>query len=568
MENQQNQNPEPVEKPAADEPNAVNRSRWQRFKHWYKTDKRKSIPATVIVLAIVLAAIPGTRYKAAGIAVKKDFAIQITDATSHTPVSGAQLSIGSVTAQTDGSGHAKLHLSSGHHTILITKKYYQEQKLNMLVPIFGQKSVPTVQLTATGRQVKITVKNLINGKVLGDVDIAVAGTTAKTNADGTAIVVVPAGAASQKAKLSLNGYNDSQADIKVSSSDIAQNNLSLTPAGKLYFLSKRTGKLNIMKSNLDGSDAQVVVSGTGNERDDDTSILPSADWKFVALLARRDKAHSQPWLYMLSTSGDHLLNIDSNGSGASFRMVGWAGDSLIYYETNGNNYDSSRPSPDKLKSYDAATGKTTLLDQSATIHDADSSAYESYAFVMISGNTVIYAKNWGYGYYADSPPDLSSKKSTLSTISANGQNHKVVASYDADDYISYTQHSPTSAYIWQEKGVTSDHFFDYSVGLAAPKTASIDHDQFYQSSQTYYASPNGNQTFWAENRDGKNTLLIGDAYGNNSSIVASLNKYEPYGWFSDGYLLLTKNNSELYIIGTKGGTPLKVTDYQPTGNSY
>ncbi|HSX18474.1 MAG TPA: hypothetical protein VLE51_03915 [Candidatus Saccharimonadales bacterium] len=554
-------------KPTADVKSArripISAAHWQRFKDWYGSNKKWSIPATILLLVILLVLVPWTRYKVAGLVIKKNFTIEVMDATSRTPVSGATISIGSENSQTDGNGRAALHLSSGHHAVSVSKKYYQDRRADVLVPILSQKSTPAIGLTATGRQVKIVVKDLINQKVLSDVDIKIADTTAKTDKNGTAIVVVPPDESTQKATLSMDGYNDSSVTVKVGDSKVLENDFMLTPTGKVYFISKRTGKLDLMKANLDGSGAEVVVAGTGNEHDYDTKLLPSTDWKYVAFVAQRSATDPTPQLYILATADDKLLSVDSGN--AIFTLKGWAGDNLIYFVSR-NDVQTWQSGKDRLKSYDASSGKTTLLDQSAATGDSSASAYEFYALVTISGNNIIYGKNWTQVYGTTSPSGLiDGKQDTLATISANGQGHKVLANYDANDNVQYAQHSSVGIYIWQQTDPSSDKFFDYTVGSAAPKDINLNSDQFYQNYPQYFVSPSGKQTFWAENRDGKNTLFVGDYTGSNSSNIASLSDYSPYGWFSDDYLLVSKSNSELYIMGTKGGKAIKITDYQQTG---
>ena len=74
-------------------------------------------------------------------------------------------------------------------------------------------------------------------------------------------------------------------------------------------------------------------------------------------------------------------------------------------------------------------------------------------------------------------------------------------------------------------------------------------------------SPSGDQTFWSVPADGKNTLNVGDKDGNNANKIAALSDYNPYGWYTDDYLLVSKNGSELYIMPASGGTPLLISNY-------
>ncbi|MBI2007802.1 hypothetical protein HYS85_00995 [Candidatus Saccharibacteria bacterium] len=537
-------------------------SRWQRFRNWYGSRKKWAIPATVLLVLLILAAVPWSRYKAAGLVVKKDFTIEILDSTSRSPVSGATVSAGSISSQTDGNGRAALRLSAGHHSILISKKYYEAERASVLVPILSQKSTPAIEVDATGRQVKIIVKNLISQKILGDVDIKVADITAKTDKNGEAIVVLPVGTPEQKATLGLAGYNNLEVTVKISSSEVLVNNFALTPAGKIYFISKRTGKLDLMKANLDGSEAKVVVAATGKERDYDTVLLPSPDWKYVALLARRTTTYPTPQLYILSTEDDELLGVDN--SDADFSLAGWSGNNLIYTVIR-SDLPEWRTGRDKLKSYNASTGKITLLNQNSAVGDSITSAYEYYTFVVISGENIIYAKNWTLVYDDESgyPESLvGGKKHTLSAISAAGQGYKQIASYELNQELQYSRHSPTSFFIWQR--FDEEKFYDYAIGAAAPKSVSIDSDEFYDAYKTFYVSPSGKKALWAEARDGKFTIFVGDTNGLNAKTVASLEQYDAYGWFNDDYILVAKDGSELHIMSAEGSKPVKITDFQPT----
>jgi hypothetical protein len=161
---------------------------------------------------------------------------------------------------------------------------------------------------------------------------------------------------------------------------------------------------------------------------------------------------------------------------------------------------------------------------------------------------------------------LEGKQNTLSLISANGQGYKRLAAYDADEYVEYTQRSPTGLYIWQYSDGDSDgKFYEYTVGASAPTSVELDSDQFYDAQKISYTSASGQKTLWSEARDGKFSLFVGDAAGLNEKTIQSLGKYDAYGWYGDDYVLVTKDGTELYIMGSDGGKPVKITDFEPTG---
>jgi hypothetical protein len=304
-----------------------NESGWQRFVNWYKTNKKKSIPLSVFFVVLLLAAIPWSRYALAGTVLKNNYSVEAIDSTAGTPISGADVSLGGASGITDAAGKANLkNVKVGHQQLVITKKYYKDSAADVLVPISKQKSTSKFQLVAIGRQVKINVKNLINHQTLADVNIKVAGVSAKTDKTGSAIVVLPAGTTSEKATLSLDSYNNADVTVQVDDKTIKENDFNLTPSGKVYFLSKLSGKIDVVKTNLDGTARKTVLAGTGTEDDQDTVLLASRDWKHLALKAKRDGKAAK--LYLIETDNDTMTTMDNTN--ATFNPVGWYDDNFVY----------------------------------------------------------------------------------------------------------------------------------------------------------------------------------------------------------------------------------------------
>lgn len=537
--------------------------KFSRAKHWYLNHKKIAIPVTLMLVILILATVPFSRYALSGMVVKKDLVIIVKDSTTSTPVSGVVVSLDSQKVLTDANGKATLlKLKPGPKIISISKKYYKDQTLKAVLPVIKNVSISNLSLAATGRQVSVKITDYVDGKALGNVNISVAGSSSKTDKDGKATFVVPVGSSSQKVTLEFNGYNKRTADIKVSNKVVESNELTLTPEGKVYFFSKRTGKLDLLKSNLDGSNVTTVLPASGFEQEYTSSISQSPDWKYVALILKRSSEDVAPQLYILSTEDDKLIAVDSGK--ANFNFQGWSGQNLVYTATRTDAPDS-QTGKNKLKSYSAQTGKITQLDQTNGITNAEGSAYETYSFHMVSGNNILYAKNWQIA-------GSSTQQNTLHSINADGQNHKLIASYEASSSkipISYSQHSVNSVYIWQQEYNAKGNFYEFTIGNAAPKKIEIDSNDFYVGSQGYYPSPSGKLTLWTEMRDGKNAILIGDQNGSNPKSLGSFSEYLPFGWYSDRYIILSKSNNELYVMSAHQEVkPLKITDYQYTNYYY
>lgn len=527
----------------------------RRLKTWYLANKKWTITATAALVILIALAVPFSRYNIAGLVLKQNYTLKIIDATTGTPVSSATVRSGELTAQTNGSGKATLRLPVGPHSFSFSKKYYRSGQAKFTVPIFQQKAPASAQLVATGRQVKISVVNLINKKPLANVDIAIAGISAKTGPTGTAVIVLPTGKSSYQATLGLAGYNDTKASARVSNMVIENNSFSLTPSGKVYYLSKLRGTLDVMKTNLDGTNPETVLAGTGSEQTTATQLLRSADQKYIALLTQRSAAASGPQLYIISTSDDRLLGVDSGN--ANFAISGWSGDSLVYTSTR-RDLPAWQPGLSKIKAYNAQTGKTITLDQS-TGSDATSDTNEIYDNVFVVGSKLVFSKYW----IGDSST-LNGKQDSVQVVGIDGQNQKTIASYDATKfYQRLWQYGPAEFYIALSSIADgSQTYYGYTLG-SAPQKVNIGSDQLYNST-AYYFSPSGSQTFWSEPRDGKNSLIIGDSFGGNQTTIAKLSDYDAAGWYGSQYLLLSKDDSQLYIMAASGGTPIKIASYQAT----
>jgi hypothetical protein len=546
-------------------------SRWERLKSWYVERKRWAVPASVLLLIILLAAIPFTRYNLAGAALKKNFTIKVLDSETNTPVSGADIRLGSLSVQTNSAGSATLqHVKVGHHKITISKKYYLDKTVDELTPILSQKSVPSVKFVATGRQINVTVTNLINKDAVADALVKVAGSTAKTDQDGNALVVLPADATEQKATISADGYNDAAVTIKASGDQIPNEKFSLTPAGKIYFLSKLSGKVDVVKTNLDGTDRQTVLAGTGNEDDRNTVLLASRDWKYLALLSRR--AGNNPTLYVISTGNDSLSTVE--GGSVDFSLTGWSGDNFIYTATH-RDVQLWQAGRQVLKSYTAITKKTVTLDQTA----ASGSGNFDYIGQLLGNvyaydDQVYYIMNWTAAY-GTSASQLQAKQATFNSVKPDGGAKKAIRSFglatgsqQIDITLDETVKSPNAVELHLFDG-SKDNFYTYSNGQIKDDPSMNTDNFFGKTYPTYLLSPSGNKTFWSEPRDGKNTLFVGDGEGLGAKQIATLSDYNTYGWYTDSYILVSKSSSELYVMDNAGKqAAVKISDYHKPAQTF
>jgi hypothetical protein len=557
--------------PAEKEP-----GKFKRFFIGYWRRRRWTLALTVLFFIGVLFVVPATRYPLLALGFTQTYEVKVTDSKTATPVSGAKVMLDGQTAMTNSTGYAVVKAKVGKRSATVSKQYYTSATVNVFVGVSAGKNVSDIHLNATGRQVPIKVVNKVTGAPISNAEIAVLNTDAKTDDSGTATIVLPTGAPTRSVTVSASGYNNLSAKVSVVSNVSSANTFALTPSGRVYFLSNLSGNIDVVSTNLDGHDRKTVVAGTGTEDPNTTVLLASNDWQYLSLLSKRDNGQNGK-LYLINTSNNQLTTIDG-GSTDYINPVGWSDHSFVYTLVD-NGVLTGGNGQTYLKSYDADSGKTTTIDQTSAgqsqVGTQTSNVAQAISFVNIVNTKVVYGLTWS---------------SNPATVSTNNDNEILSANIDGSDktnlktisiplntystYMSALEAKPGSLQIQSSVGAQLPNvYFVYNdKNNSVTQTNTISDSTYAQEAQdkiTYLASPSGNQTFWAEQRDGKSTLFVGDADGNNSNQIASLSDYTTYAWYSDKYILVEKGGSELYIMPAGGGQALKISDYyKPPRNYY
>jgi hypothetical protein len=521
------------------------------------------------LIIVVIFGLPLTRYKILGLFIKEPLSVTVLDSKTTTPISGAIVSIGSATAKTDAAGHVSLKAALGDGTLRITKQYFVGYSSSLHIG-FKAATLPDVSLIATGRLVPLSVVNSITGKPLANVQIAVLDTTAKTNSLGKAIIVLPTKTVSDSAKASLSGYNTAGVSVQVTANVVAANTIQLTPAGHVYFLSNQSGTIDVVKANLDGTGRQTVLAGTGDEDPRTTSLLASRDWKFLVLKAQRT-TNGQSALYLIDTSDDKVTEFDSGDN--DYNTIGWSGHDFLY-DLVRDSVSASQSAHELVKSYDADNGQLNQLDENQAMGNASSYAYQGFSNFYILDNLLVYNTQW-YSYSdSGTPYDLSAETDSIRGVEPEGQNKKDYQSVPAASvgYIEADLYKPQAIY-YEVYNSDTDATTDYNFNNSSVSTLSnLPSATFDTSPPVYLISPSGDQTFWSEQRDAGNTLQTGDSNAGSPVQIAADSDYAPYGWYTDSYLLVSKNDNQLYIMPAgvlgSGQQPVKISDYYQAPQTF
>lgn len=379
-------------------------------------------PLIGMIALFIVGATPSSRYWLAGLFIKHDFAIRVLDSTTGQPVSNAAVSNGASNATTDPTGKAVLHaVKPGKFKIAISKPYYATSSVDVLAPIGSQKDVASMNLLSTGNLVEATVKDLITGQTLAGATIKNGEVVATTDSNGRALLAVAPDSTSQSVQVDLEGYNSKPDSLTTKAGAISKSIISLAPKGQIYYLSRSNGKINLVRSNLDGSSAKVVLRGSGNEGTEAKTIA-SPDNKYIALISRRTP-DPNPQIYMIDIATDKLSQVTF---GPSLKLLGWIGGNLYWQTATG-----------VLKSFDPASQKTTSADESSLeeqlqklmsskMVSADNSmlAWSSNGQVVVGDvngeNPKVIADGYSLVNWYDSKYLLLNKNSTLYITGTGG----------------------------------------------------------------------------------------------------------------------------------------------------
>lgn len=538
-----------------EQPNA-----WRRCWRWFWDKKLVTIPALILVIAAILVAIPLTRYAMLGWFWKETVTITIIDDGNNRPVTEATVKLAGMSTKTNAKGVAAFDsIPVGMHELTIEKKNYQTASKSVEIQLFATTKAFNEKIHATGRMTDLAVINRLSGAGVKAALVAVSqDDKAKTDDTGKAQVVIPADKKLVSVTVTAEGYLDQKIEIAPSKATT----IELVPAGKMYFLSKQRGKLDVVKTNLDGSDRQIVVEGTGHEIDGDTTLLASRDWRYLLLKAKREAGKSQA-LYLYDTTKNGLELIDQ-GANANFIPVGWSGHNFFYHV-----YRDDKARTDKgqeaVKMVNAQNRKMAIIDESDVM---SASPYLNYRqqflhFYILDGG-IVYNRQWVGG---TSAPTINGLNHDIVRVNSDGGGKKVIKSFQASviDSIQGKLYEPQEVYYKINKiEQPSKPVYAELENWVYREGVSVDN---FDSTiyPTYLMSPDGTMSFWSEPRDGKNTLLIGGKNAENEQALASVSEFKAYGWLTNEYILMQKNNSELYIASPAqlkaGKAPLKISDY-------
>ena len=510
------------------------------------TGTPKRLTISIIVVLLLLAAIIGLtplKYMLLGPFMKANIDVVVSDAVTGQVLPGATVNLAGATSTTDKLGTAhftKLH--PGATTLTITKAAYTTSALNLTLG-FGDNSARNIKLTSKGIRLTFNFTNYVTGKPVAGAQVKVADADVVAGSSGQAVAsVTPAGndGQTEAATITLDGYNDLSVPVKITPGADPISAI-LVPAGSVYYLSNRSGKIDLYQANLDDTNANVILPGTGNE-DGSTGILPNVyDPTVLALISSRAGVRVggdvREDLYVFHTDTKQLVMVDTNIRYPNYRT--WLGKTLIYQKFGST--DDTRTS---IEAYIPASSKHATISACTSDGACPQALYATDDLFLFSlsgaapgssSNGLFAVKNGSTsGQSLSSTPAQSALRQVKNTILL--------------EYYNYN-YGTGSTNQWQSLDLTTTKVSSLAAGPAS------------NTSRTYVDSPGDKVSVSVDKRDGQSDLyLTGEDGSNERQLTTTGNVSEFVQWYGDTYVVYSAAN-QLYVVGVAGGTPKKITNF-------
>jgi hypothetical protein len=409
-----------------------------------------------------------------------------------------------------------------------------------------------LSLKATGIPVAFKVIDSLSGKPVSVGEFTIGDVVAKPDDQGLVSIKIP-GTDDSKVAVSTNfggKYVDQKFDVALD--DTATPNvktmpeIKVVPGGKHYFVGKRSGVLTVYSSNLDGSDVQPIIAGTGQETDS-TAFAVSPDGKYGVLSSSRDGARNSKQdmlqrIYVVDLASKQLTKVDE-GVGVTF--ADWSASTLVYtttaYDATANNY------PTTLRSVDTSSKR---------VYNFESADFISVGTVAF--DKVVYQKYVSAGPDAITSPILRVSPVNAAAMKTLGEktDFGTYLQLDFDRIAFKTGHDQA----WHEYNLNTDQ----SKSISQPSSGS-NTIQYISTAQG-----GGDGRLMIDRVDGKYTLFVKDmSTGATTPLYGADGLGGPISWVGDVITYRVVNSQETadYAISLNGGKPVKITDVTATSST-
>lgn len=512
---------------------------WQRAKSglqdWWGDPKRRSLTlAGVGIGLLILFAIPFTRYGILNtIGIRASATVTVVDAETKLPLKNVKVTIDGNEALTDISGNAQLtKVKLGSRGVTITKLAYADLATKVTIG-FGGNDISDFSIQATGARYNFTVSDWLSKLPLQNAEATFGENNAVSDSSGLIILTVPP-TEDDRIEITIGAEGYSAKTVEINPQSAQNEDVDLFVSTKHFFVSNRSGTYDVLKANVDGSDIETLVEGTGLEREDIRFSVNPTNTK-AALVATRDSVTNAEG-YLLS--GLYIINletgtIEKKDESERIDMVGWADGSIVYIKVAAGA-SGVNPNRHRLMSLNVDTSEVVELAASNYFND-----------VLVAQNYIFYAPSSAYRENAEA---------FLFRVKANGSDRQTVI----DKEVWTIQQDEYDSILFDVDQVW------YKSGISVLYANKQDAAPGKRVSNIYTVNPEGGTAAWVDTRDGKGVLLLRDTQtSEDTTLIQKVGLRQPLRWVSNTHMIFRVVSDEEtadYIVNSNGGEPQKITD--------
>ena len=506
---------------------------------WRNPKKRWGIIIGSAVIVMVVAILPQSRYFVLNnVGIRSSASIKVLDSSTGQPLKNVSVKIGSVESKTGQEGVAKLdNLKLGNTKLIIHKRAFAESTSDITIG-WGSNPLGEQNVKPVGLQYTFDIKDYLSGKPIEKAEAVSGEYSAFSDENGKAVLTIDQ-PGEDTIKITINADGRRSEEINQQTESKEAQEILMVPARKHIFVSKRSGKYDVYKVDLDGKNEELLLSGTGYETDD-ISLVPNADKDMTALVSTRENTRNKDG-FLLST----LTLIDATGDTVStepitksekIQVIGWSGDQLVYVKI-ADGASASTPGRHRLITYNSDTGQSKEIAQSNYFND-----------LLMIGDDI---------YYAPSSAFEGSKKGFFK-VNSKGEDQRVLFDNEVWNII-------RTDYDTLMFSVDKDW---YEYDLTSGKVLASNGPPVSQITRVYIDGPEKKKSLWIDQRDGKGTLLTYDTNSKEDKVIKTQSGLTyPILWLSDKvaiYRISTDQESADYAISLDGGEAKKIRDVTKT----
>lgn len=495
---------------------------------------RKAVFAAALIVLVVACTIPNSRYLMLNIVgVRASTSMKILDDKTQQPLKNVEVSLSGKSSKTDVEGYVKLEkVKLGTQNMTIKKPAFAEVSRKVTIG-WGSNPLAEVQLTPVGSQYSFVLTDFLSGKPIAKAEAINGEASARSDEKGEAVLTVPEVDADEL-EIQIVTENYRTETVKVPTTKKEVQNISLVPSRKHAFVSKRSGKFDVYKIDVDGKNEEKVLAGTGVEREDTIALVSHPKKDTVAFLSTRESVRNQDGFLLSTLTLIDLSNNEKKNIAQSERVqiIDWIGDKLVYVKIAQGESEAS-PQRHRLLSYDISSNSEKELASTNYFNDvlvAKGAVYYSPAVYKVNGSVGLYKIN----------PDGTSKKTLY---------QKEVWNLFRT---TYEKISVSVGQDWYELDLNNDGLTKSS---GAPPQL---------RSRIYVDSPEAKRSLWTDERDGKGVILSYDPGSKEEKPLQTQSGIKnPIRWLDEDHAVYRVANGQEtadYVLSLSGGDPKKIKD--------